>query len=150
MKTKNLPFVVSRLLSPRVALTLLALFFAAGVLIVRSTSFPAYAVEASAVSPGTASLSVTPITWNVVGLDSNSPATGPNRFPVGARVCNTGTTVLGNVTANFNWDSANANINLRAGSLSSVSLGSIAVGNCADAYFEAEVNKVSAAYNTTR
>ena len=28
-----------------------------------------------------AGISVTPITWDVVGLDSNSPATGPERVP---------------------------------------------------------------------
>ncbi|HSH14035.1 MAG TPA: hypothetical protein VLA15_09805, partial [Desulfurivibrionaceae bacterium] len=28
--------------------------------------------------------SITPVTWNIVGLDSNSPLSGPNRFPVGA------------------------------------------------------------------
>ncbi len=36
-----------------------------------------------------AGITVTPITWDVVGLDSNAPATGPDVFPVGARVCNT-------------------------------------------------------------
>src|SRR5438309_9624764 len=34
-----------------------------------------------------ATLTVTPITWNVVGLDSNNPLSGPKDFPVGARVC---------------------------------------------------------------
>ena len=33
------------------------------------------------------SLTVTPITWNVIGLDSNGPQSGPQHFPVGARVC---------------------------------------------------------------
>ena len=37
-----------------------------------------------------ATLTVTPITWNVIGLDSNDVNVGPNHFPVGARVCNTG------------------------------------------------------------
>lgn len=32
-------------------------------------------------------LTVTPLTWNIIGLDSNDPASGPNLFPVGARVC---------------------------------------------------------------
>src|SRR5687767_14370757 len=31
-------------------------------------------------------LTITPLTWNVIGLDSNRPATGPDTFPVGARV----------------------------------------------------------------
>ena len=28
---------------------------------------------------------IRPVTWNVVGLDSNNVKVGPNRFPVGAR-----------------------------------------------------------------
>ena len=37
-------------------------------------------------------VSVTPISWNVIGLDSNNVNVGPNHFPVGVRVCNTGAT----------------------------------------------------------
>ena len=36
--------------------------------------------------PVAAVLTVTPLTWNVIGLDSNSPAAGPQHFPIGARV----------------------------------------------------------------
>ena len=106
--------------------------------------------RSGASAPASAALSVTPITWNIVGLDSNSPAFGPNRFPVGARVCNTGSTALGNVGAQLIWDSSNANINLRPGSLASMQLGSLAAGSCADAYFEAEVTRTAAAFNTSR
>lgn len=98
--------------------------------------------------PAAASLSVAPITWNVIGLDSNAPASGPNRFPVGARVCSSVATT--NVTVNFVWDSANPNVNLRAGSLSTIAIPSLGAGSCADAYFEAEVTQVPAAYDTTR
>ena len=95
-----------------------------------------------------ATLTVTPITFNVVGLDSNSPTSGPKFFPVGARVCtNVATT---NVTATWAWDSGNPNINLRAGSLSSIVIPAIAAGTCADAYFEVEVNQVAAAFDTVR
>ncbi len=97
-------------------------------------------------------LTVTPLTWNIVGLDSNNPATGPNRFPVGARVCNAGSTGFGNVTAVFSWDSLNQYVSLRPGSLTSVSLGAIGAGSCADAYFEVEVDKTAgpAPFNTSR
>ncbi|NJC95876.1 MAG: hypothetical protein FIB03_05990, partial [Anaerolineae bacterium] len=37
-----------------------------------------------------ANLTITPLTWNVVGLDSNNVSVGPNNFPVGARVCYSG------------------------------------------------------------
>jgi len=31
-------------------------------------------------------LTITPLTWNIIGLDSNNVNVGPNNFPVGARV----------------------------------------------------------------
>ncbi|MHB8882890.1 MAG: beta strand repeat-containing protein, partial [Thermodesulfovibrionales bacterium] len=93
-------------------------------------------------------LTVTPLTWNVVGLDSNSPASGPNRFPVGVRVCSSAATA--DVTVNFVWDSSNANINLRPGSLSAITIPSLAAGGCSDAYFEVEVTRDAAAYDTVR
>lgn len=61
-----------------------------------------------------AALRVTPLTWNIIGLDSNTPASGPNLFPVGARVCNTGDAASGNVRAVLACDSLNAGIYLRA------------------------------------
>ncbi len=102
-----------------------------------------------------ATLTVTPITWNIVGLDSNSPASGPYRFPVAARVCNTsgGATTA---TVTYVWDDgmgvfwgdagADPYINLRTGSNSQITL-SFAGNGCQDAYFEAEVKQVAAAYN---
>ena len=57
-------------------------------------------------------LTITPLTWNIVGLDSNNVNVGPNNFPVGARVCNTGDAVATNVVSNFVWDSADPFINL--------------------------------------
>jgi uncharacterized repeat protein (TIGR01451 family) len=93
-------------------------------------------------------LTVAPIAWNVVGLDSNSPATGPGNFPVGARVCSSVATT--NVGVTFVWDSANAFVDLRAGSLTTISIPSIGAGQCADAYFEVAVVRTAAAFDTTR
>jgi len=53
-----------------------------------------------------------PITWNVIGLDSNKVTDGPDTFMVGTRVCNTNTLGSGvtfnNVASTFVWDSANS------------------------------------------
>ncbi len=98
--------------------------------------------------PAAATVTVGPITWNVIGLDSNSPSAGPNHFPVGARICSNVATT--GVSVVWSWDSANANINLRPGSLSTITIPSIGAGACADAYFEVEVTQVPAAYDTTR
>ncbi len=99
-----------------------------------------------------ASITATPLTWNIVGLDSNNPATGPNRFPVGTRICNTGNASTGIVTATYIWDSTNAYIALRSGSLSTINVGPITAGSCADAYFEVDIDKTSglAPLTTTR
>ncbi|HXR55262.1 MAG TPA: IPTL-CTERM sorting domain-containing protein [Casimicrobiaceae bacterium] len=95
-----------------------------------------------------ATLSVTPLTWNVIGLDSNSPATGPQNFPIGARVCST--TGASNVSVEFFWDSTNAYVNTRPGSRTTLSFASIPANGCADAYFEAQVTRDAAAYDTVR
>ena len=98
-------------------------------------------------------LTVTPITWNVIGLDSNNVDVGPNNFPVGVRVCNE---LLvddaTNVTATFFWDDGNnkytgdAYINLRSGSLDAISIPTLAARtvstpSCSDFYFEATVTR---------
>src|SRR5438105_10193467 len=82
-------------------------------------------------------LTITPLTWNVVGLDSNSPATGPDTFPVGARVCNTGDQTATAVSTDFAFDSANAFVNLDGATTSA--LGDIAAATCRDSYFQVVV-----------
>ncbi len=111
-----------------------------------------------------ANLTITPITWNVVGLDSNNVNVGPNNFPVGARVCNTGDAAT-NVTANFVWEDTvagytgptpNPYVHLRtgsAGSTSPITLSTLAAGTaanptCYDFYFEVTVDRNSAAYSS--
>src|SRR4051812_9356888 len=86
---------------------------------------------------GAASLTITPITWNIVGLDSNKPTTGPKDFPVAVRVCNTGATAATNINTTFTWDSTNTYINLLGPSVLTDT--ALAVGNCADYYFRIEV-----------
>src|SRR2546423_9997477 len=90
-----------------------------------------------------ATLTIAPVSWNIAGLDSNSPTSGPRFFPVGARVCSDVTTT--NVTVNHIWDSANANVNLRAGSPSSIVLPSITGGGCSAAYLSVDINQTVAA-----
>ncbi len=95
-------------------------------------------------------LTVTPITWNVIGLDSNNVNVGPNNFPVGARVCNTGIEPATNIKADFFWDSSNSLINLRPDSLDPITLDILQGGDCFDFYFEVEVTRSAAAYATSR
>jgi uncharacterized repeat protein (TIGR01451 family) len=100
-----------------------------------------------------ASLTIIPITWNVIGLDSNDVNVGPNHFPVGARVCNTGDAPATNVTSAFVWGSANPLVNLRPGTLANFNASpvpSLAPADCQDFYYEVEVTRDPAAYDTTR
>jgi hypothetical protein len=93
-------------------------------------------------------LTVTTITWNVVGLDSNNVNIGPNQFPVGARICNTGSSSATNVAATFVWDTANANITESEPAARAV--GTLAAAACKDVYYTAVVTRTAAAYDTAR
>lgn len=97
-----------------------------------------------------ASLTVNPITWNVVGLDSNNVNIGPNNFPVGVRVCNTGDLTATGITGRFIWDSSDLYINLRSGSTNPITLASLAAGACQDFYFEVTITRNAAAYDHAR
>lgn len=102
------------------------------------------------VTGGAAALTVTPLTWNVVGLDSNDVTIGPNDFPVGARVCNTGTATASSLTASFVWDSSNTYINIRSGTNNTLSVTRLTTNECTDFYFEVEVTRNTSAYDTWR
>ncbi|GGL92723.1 hypothetical protein GCM10010840_33560 [Deinococcus aerolatus] len=109
-------------------------------------------------------LNITPLTWNVIGLDSNNQNAGPNVYPVGARVCNVGDVASSAVNAAFLFDggTTNSSISLDPGSLSVVSLGSLSPGpvpahpnrlqnvpdNCRDAYFNVRIARTSAAFSS--
>jgi uncharacterized repeat protein (TIGR01451 family) len=95
-----------------------------------------------------AGLTVTPTSWNVVGLDSNNQNVGPDTFQVGARVCNTGGTAVSNIAGNFVWDSSNVFINLSGAS--TVNVSSLAAGACIDFYYPVTVSRTSSAFDTTR
>jgi LPXTG-site transpeptidase (sortase) family protein len=109
---------------------------------------PQYTAGAAAI------LTITPITWNVVGLDSNNVNVGPNNFPVGARVCNSGDTAAANVSSTFVWDSTDTYINLRPLSYGTPgnpfpAVASLGVGACTNFYYEVQITRNSLAYNHT-
>ena len=110
--------------------------------------------NAPAVPAAAPSLTIAPVTWGVVGLDSNKVTDGPNIYSVGARVCNVGNAPATNLQSTFAWDTANGLINLRTGSNATMSVASLAAGTCtntfADLYYEVEITRSAAAYNTNR
>ena len=102
------------------------------------------------VYPAFAGITITPTTWNVVGLDSNRVNDGPNVYPVGARVCNTGGAAVNNIVSRFVWDSTNIYINLDLTETDTQTLASLAAGTCADFYYNVAVTRSTLAYNATR
>lgn len=93
------------------------------------------------------------ITWDVIGLDSNDPATGPYQFPVGVRVCNESGGDVDNIVATFNWDDTNStttDIALRADSLTFHNIGTLTDTECRDVYYEVEVDRAVAPYDLAR
>src|SRR3989442_4504899 len=95
-----------------------------------------------------AGLIVTPVSWNVVGLDSNTPTIGPDTFQIGARVCNTGGSAVNSIVGDFIWDSTNIFINLSGAS--TLNLSSLNAGACTNFYYPATITRSSLAYNATR
>lgn len=95
-----------------------------------------------------ATLTIQPTTWNVIGLDSNNVNAGPNQFPVGVTICNTGTTAATALATTFVWDSANANIAIAEPATRSH--GDLAAGACRAVYYTAVVTRTSVAYETAR
>ncbi|MDK2979839.1 MAG: hypothetical protein PWQ55_186 [Chloroflexota bacterium] len=98
-------------------------------------------------------LSITPITWNVVGLDSNNVAVGPNVFPVGARICNNGSSAATNLQSAFNWTGTTNQtyIYSRPNTNTAYSDGvTLDAGSCVDLYYEIEVKRDSNSYDKAR
>lgn len=91
--------------------------------------------------------SITPITWNVVGLDSNNVTSGPNVFPIGARICNNTASATTGTTwqAKFNWVTTSSYITLT--SPSTLSVPSLAPGACQDVFHEVTVSRDAGAYD---
>lgn len=98
-------------------------------------------------------LTITPISWDVIGLDSNNVNVGPNIFLVGARVCAKGNTVpLTNVVAQLVFDSANPYINSIGPSTLPPSGApvTLAANACFDFYFNVAITRTTLAYNSIR
>lgn len=95
-----------------------------------------------------AGLTITPVSWNVIGLDSNNTSLGPDTYQIGARVCNTGGTAVSNLVGTFVWDSSNAFVNLSGSN--PVNVSSLNAGACVDFYYSVTITRTSAAYNTAR
>lgn len=131
-----------------------SLYITSVLILVTSLILPQSSVRAAA------TMTVEPITWNVIGLDSNRPADGPKNFPVGVQACNPGTNSVdfSDVEADFVWLSGGTTnddtyIKLRSGSLDPIQPNpqiNLTPGSCYDFYFEVEITQNSGAFDQTR
>ena len=138
------------------------------------------AIVAAAPLFASAAVTIEPTTWNVIGLDSNKPATAqpapqvfpPDRYPIGAEVCNTSGADLTGHKAVFvwdespatnyihlwdstvNWNDTDANGDAIAANdvegANELAVPTVANGACADVYFWVQIEQLSAAYDYTR
>ncbi|MBN2256418.1 MAG: hypothetical protein JW704_01070, partial [Anaerolineaceae bacterium] len=135
--------IIRRIFNPIMILIVLAGLFV----------FPSQSAQALSLSD----LTLTPLTWNVIGLDSNNVNAGPNNFPVGARLCNANLTdTAEDVQPYFNWDTNPAYvsdyINLREDSYGTPGGGEypaldLAPNTCVDIYYEIEIERNTLAYD---
>jgi uncharacterized repeat protein (TIGR01451 family) len=99
-------------------------------------------------------LTIDPLTWDIIGLDSNKPDPpdneGPADFMSGARVCNVGASDATNVTVTYIWDSANPYIDFTPGTTSVLTNAVIRAGRCRDYYFSISIVRDPAAWDTAR
>src|SRR5438132_566440 len=99
---------------------------------------------------GAAVLAITPVSWGVIGLDSNNELVGPNVFQVGARVCNTGDAVASNLVSNFVWDSTNLHFTILTGTNSLLTSPSLAPNACVFFNYAVAIDRDPTLYNQSR
>lgn len=93
-------------------------------------------------------LTIEPVTWNILGLDSSDVQSGPNEYLVGARVCNEGDQEATGIVSEFVWDSENSFINLEGSS--QLSAASLAADDCLDFTYHVRVARDASALGSAR
>ncbi|MCY7276745.1 MAG: hypothetical protein LH702_24180, partial [Phormidesmis sp. CAN_BIN44] len=104
-------------------------------------------------------LTIQPISWGVIGLDSNKVTDGPDTFNIGARVCNVGSSDATNVNVTF-APGSNPYVSLSGSSILSLPIlppGATSLppgntgavpANCRDFYYNIKIARNTAAWNT--
>lgn len=106
---------------------------------------------------------LTALSWDDIGLDSNDVTTGPNVYEIGIRACNTGVTTAPTVTATWTWTNIGRTrtgvaiasppgpyVAIQTGTSATQVIHGLAGGACFDFYFNMEIVRNAAAYKTTR
>ena len=102
---------------------------------------------------------IEPITWNVIGLDSNKPADAqlppgiypPKSYPVGVKVCNTSGSSADLYTRFEFTDNASPTyltlIGDDAEGDTDISVGNLGAGVCREVFYQIDIDQVNAAYD---
>ncbi|MEA3313662.1 MAG: SdrD B-like domain-containing protein, partial [Caldisericota bacterium] len=101
-----------------------------------------YAVSA------TTTLELTKGSWDIIGLDSNKVADGPNQFLIQVHIANTGGETATNVAAQLILGSGSAFIT--STDLGPKTINTIDVGSAIDVFFLVDVQRTDLAYYTTK
>lgn len=128
---------------------LLLLAGAVGVVVaLPSAAVPAQAIPRAISTATIGDIQAAKVGWNVVGLDSNKVTSGPNQFPNGVRLCNTGVSAAAG-TATWNWtdNTHAANIFLTGAAEHDWSL---PAGQCQSIYWIVTVLRSSTSYFKAR
>lgn len=116
----------------------------------------------------TPNLQIKPISWNIIGLDSNKPTIErPNVYNIGARVCNLGTSAAKDVQAKINLGSGTGSAYISILGLNTLNINYLPAGGsgstfhnigntgttpsyCTDFYFNVEIQRTTFAYEKYR
>lgn len=139
MDPRNSGQLINNLISKRLPFGVLALTVA---VLLALVLVPQIKSEASPV------ITIEPITWNVIGLDSQNVNNGINQTSIGARICNTGTTKADHIEITFVWDSVNPFIGLISSEFQSIT--DLDALSCQDVYYTVYVSRDTQAINTYR
>jgi len=93
-------------------------------------------------------LTLTKGSWDIIGLDSNKVADGPNQFLIQIHIANTGGESATNVTAQLTLGSGSTYITSTDVGLKTI--GTIDAGSTIDVFFLVDVERNVLAYDTTR
>jgi len=95
-----------------------------------------------------ANLEMKHITWDVIGLDHNMPATdGPEDFPVAVRVKNTGDASAPNVAVSLKLEEPGGNHHINIIGKNTITTPSLAAGQMADFYFQVRIDRPTGSTN---
>ena len=119
----------------------------------------ALALIASSFAASLQAQTIEPITWNVIGLDSNKPADAqlppgiypPKSYPVGVKVCNTSGSSADLYTRFEFTDNASPTyltlIGDDAEGDTDISVGNLGAGVCREVFYQIDIDQVKAAYD---